>query len=262
MDFGICIISIIPIRSEPSHKSEMVSQLLFGELFQVQDKQKEWTYIKCVSDNYEGWISSGQAHYISEEEFKKLNNAPAMYCHELIQIVSYEDGRKNIPICAGSTLYGAGDELFEISGIQFQYLGEYEYQRNQTKSDIRQKVLITAYMYHNAPYLWGGRSPFGIDCSGFTQIIYKIHGIHLLRDASQQASQGETLNLISEAKPGDLVFFDNEEGEIIHTGILINNNLIIHASHKVRIDPLDHFGIYNEGLRQYTHKLRLIKSII
>jgi cell wall-associated NlpC family hydrolase len=117
-------------------------------------------------------------------------------------------------------------------------------------------------VYLNAPYLWGGKTPFGIDCSGFTQMVYKLNGYHLKRDASQQATEGEPLSFIEESEPGDLAFFDNEEGKIIHVGIIMDNNYIIHSSGKVRIDRLDHLGIYNAETNRHTHKLRVIKKMI
>ena len=120
----------------------------------------------------------------------------------------------------------------------------------------------TAFLYVNAPYLWGGRTPFGIDCSGFTQMVYKINGYKLLRDAAQQATQGEALSFIEESQPGDLAFFDNSDGQIVHVGIIMKDNYIIHAHGKVRIDRLDQTGIYNVETNKYTHKLRVIKKII
>lgn len=131
-------------------------------------------------------------------------------------------------------------------------------------SGIKEKsnLIITAFMYLNAPYLWGGKTPFGIDCSGFTQMVYKLNGYKLMRDASQQATQGEALSFIEESEPGDLAFFDNEEGNIIHVGIIMSDNYIIHASGKVRIDRLDHLGIYNPETNRHTHKLRVIKKIV
>ena len=117
-------------------------------------------------------------------------------------------------------------------------------------------------MYLNAPYLWGGKTPFGIDCSGFTQMVYKLNGFALPRDAYQQAEIGETLSFVEEAEPGDLAFFDDDEGNIIHVGMVLEQGTIIHASGKVRIDALDHQGIYNKELKNYSHKLRLIKKII
>jgi cell wall-associated NlpC family hydrolase len=114
----------------------------------------------------------------------------------------------------------------------------------------------------NAPYMWGGRSPFGIDCSGFTQAVYKLKRIKLLRDASQQSTLGEPLSFLTEAEPGDLAFFDNEEGLISHVGIITDQQHIIHASGKVRIDRIDHEGIYNDEEKRYTHLLRIIKRII
>jgi cell wall-associated NlpC family hydrolase len=123
-------------------------------------------------------------------------------------------------------------------------------------------LLNTAFMFLNAPYLWGGKTPFGVDCSGFTQMVYKLNGHKLMRDASQQSKQGEALSFIEESEPGDLAFFDNEEGNIIHVGIIMEDNYIIHASGKVRIDRLDHLGIYNAEANKHTHRLRVIKKII
>ena len=126
----------------------------------------------------------------------------------------------------------------------------------------KSRLIDTALSYLNAPYLWGGKTPFGIDCSGFTQMVYKINGYSLLRDASQQATQGEALSFIEESEPGDLAFFDNADGDIVHVGIIMKDNHIIHAHGKVRIDRLDHTGIYNAERNIHTHKLRVIKKII
>lgn len=126
----------------------------------------------------------------------------------------------------------------------------------------KSQIIQTAFTYLNTPYLWGGKTPFGIDCSGFTQMVYKLNGYKLLRDASQQATQGEALSFIEESEPGDLAFFDNSEGTITHVGLIMEDNYIIHAHGKVRIDRLDHSGIYNVDKRKHTHKLRVIKKII
>jgi len=120
----------------------------------------------------------------------------------------------------------------------------------------------TAYLFLNAPYLWGGRNLLGIDCSGFTQIVYKINGIPLDRDASQQALQGQTLSFIEESEAGDLAFFDDTEGNITHVGLLLEDHHIIHASGCVRIDRIDQSGIFNSETQSHTHKLRFIKKMI
>jgi gamma-D-glutamyl-L-lysine dipeptidyl-peptidase len=123
-------------------------------------------------------------------------------------------------------------------------------------------ILKLARRYLYAPYLWGGRSPFGIDCSGFTQVVFMMAGLKLKRDASQQVGQGEGVDFAEQAQAADLAFFDNDKGNIVHVGIVMNNNHIIHAAGQVRIDRLDHFGIFNETLGKYTHKLRLIKRFL
>ena len=252
--FGICNLAIIPLRVEPSDKSEIVSQVLFGEHFEIIEQLKQWSKIKLQFDDYEGWVDSKQYQKISESEFKQLSEDVIVLNADLIEYIT---GPSNllIPIPLGSSLSflnhsDINKENFEFEGTKISGI--------KTKNHI----INTAFMFLNAPYLWGGKTPFGIDCSGFTQMVYKLNGYKLLRDASQQAGQGEALSFIEESEPGDLAFFDNEEGKIIHVGIIMENNYIIHASGKVRIDRLDHLGIYNADVNKHTHKLRVIKKIM
>ncbi len=252
--FGICDLSIIPLRLEPSDKSEIVSQLLFGEHFEIIEQNKQWQKVKLYFDDYEGWIDSKQYQAISKENFNLLSDEAIILNHDLVEYVS---GKNNLllPITLGATLTFLNHS--EINTNQFIFEG-------LKTSGIQPKTELvkTAFLYLNSPYLWGGKTPFGIDCSGFTQMVYKLNGYKLLRDASQQASQGEVLSFIEESEPGDLAFFDNEEGNIIHVGIILENNYIIHASGKVRVDRLDHLGIYNAEQNRHTHRLRVIKKII
>ncbi len=252
--FGICNLAIIPLRFEPSDKSEIVSQVLFGEHFEVLEQLKQWSKIKLQYDDYEGWVDSKQYQIISESEYNQLSEDVIVLNADLIEYIT---GQNNLllPIPLGSSLSFLSHGDINTSNFNFE----------GTKiSGIKTKdcILNTAYMYLNAPYLWGGKTPFGIDCSGFTQMVYKLNGYKLMRDASQQATQGEALSFIEESEAGDLAFFDNEEGNIIHVGIIMDDNYIIHASGKVRIDRLDHLGIYNAEINKHTHKLRVIKKII
>ena len=141
----------------------------------------------------------------------------------------------------------------------FEHTGNFTYKK---PANVRKVMIDQALKYFNAPYLWGGRSPLGIDCSGLTQIIYKMAGYAIPRDAGQQVHCGKALSFIEETKPGDLAFFDNDEGRIIHVGIIWEKNKIIHASGKVRIDNVDQFGIYNLETKRYTHQMRVMKRII
>ncbi|MDH7446519.1 C40 family peptidase [Aquimarina sp. 2201CG14-23] len=249
MLYGICNLSIVPLRFEPSDPSEMVSQVLYGEHFKVLEKRKKWSRIRLAFDTYEGWIDNKQYLEITEEEYKGFEKKPLDVTADLIDFISCEDNQL-MPIALGSSL-GALDFF------------KHQYDGNRiTEKQPKEKLIETAFMFLNAPYLWGGKTNFGIDCSGFTQIVYKLNGYKLLRDASLQATQGDPLSFIEESEPGDLAFFDNDEGAITHVGIIMKDNYIIHAHGKVRVDRIDHTGIFNGEKNQYTHKLRVIKRII
>lgn len=252
--FGICNLAIIPLRFEPSDKSEIVSQVLFGEHFEVLEQLRQWSKIKLQYDDYEGWVDSKQYQIISESEYNQLSEDAIVLNADLVEYITAPNNLL-LPITLGSSLSFLSHGDINTSNFNFE----------GTKiSGIKSKncLLNTAFMFLNAPYLWGGKTPFGVDCSGFTQMVYKLNGYKLMRDASQQSKQGEPLSFIEESEPGDLAFFDNEEGNIIHVGIIMDDNYIIHASGKVRIDRLDHLGIYNAEVNKHTHKLRVIKKII
>ena len=252
--FGICELANIPLRFEPNDRSEIVSQVLFGEFFEITETQKNWIKIKLYDDKYEGWIDIKQSRHISEQDYRQLTQAPVILNNDLVDYISTKENLL-IPIPLGSSLSFLDFPKINTSNYLFEGM---KANGIQPKS----KLIETAFLYLNAPYLWGGKTPFGIDCSGFTQMVYKLNGYALLRDASQQATLGEALSFIEESEPGDLAFFDNEEGKIIHVGIIMNDNYIIHASGKVRIDRLDHLGIFNAETNRHTHKLRVIKRII
>ena len=252
--FGICNLANIPLRIEPSDRSELVSQVLFGEHFMVLEQNQKWSKIKLAFDDYEGWADNKQFKSITEEQYNQLSKDGIVLNADLIEYVTSPDNLL-MPIPLGSSLSFLNYEGINTENLYFEGV-------KVSGIKAKQHIIETAFMYLNAPYLWGGKTPFGIDCSGFTQMVYKLNGYNLLRDASQQATQGDALSFIEESEPGDLAFFDNEEGNIIHVGIIMENNYIIHASGKVRIDRLDHLGIYNAEINRHTHKLRVIKKII
>lgn len=260
MNYGISSLSIIPVRKEPSEKSEMVTQILFGEHFEIREQMVGWSNVLLEYDGYEGWIDSKMITPLKNRALKKLEKSANAVSGDIISIVQV-NAEQNILLVAGSTLPVWRPYLkeFTVNVDTYRSSGEVFY---NPQDDLRKIVIKQALKYFNAPYLWGGRSPFGIDCSGFTQIIYKMIGIYIPRDASGQVQMGIALSFVDEAKPGDLAFFDDEEGKIVHVGILWKRNKIIHASGKVRIDNVDQFGIFNIDSKHYTHKLRVIKKII
>ena len=249
MNYGICNLSIVPLRAEASDTSEMVSQVLYGEHFKILEIQKKWSNIRLSFDNYEGWVDNNQYIEISENKYGQIDSLEKQYSAELVDYITISDNTL-LSICLGSHIHSASilNHHFEGSTI--------------SKVRSKEKIIDTALLFLNSPYQWGGKTPFGIDCSGFSQMVYKLNGYKLLRDSSQQATQGESLSFIDESEPGDLAFFDNEEGVITHVGIIMENHHIIHAHGKVRIDRLDQTGIFNYHAKKHTHKLRVIKRII
>lgn len=249
MQYGICHLAIVPLRLEPSDTSEMVSQLLYGDHFKVLEQRKNWSKIRIAFDDYEGWIDNKQYFELEKEAYLDLNKSVPTLVADLVEF-SIDKEQRLIPVPLGARIDG-------IDHFEHRFDGNHV---NAKKG--KSNFVTTALLYLNAPYLWGGKTPFGIDCSGFTQMVYKLNGHKLFRDASQQVEQGESLAFIEESEPGDLAFFDNAEGTIVHVGIIMKDNYIIHAHGKVRIDRLDHGGIFNVDTRKYTHQLRVIKKIL
>lgn len=255
-EFGVCNLALVPLRTEPSDRSEMCSQLVFAEVFRILETGEKWTKILTDYDDYEGWIDNKQFIKINDSAFSDLAKVDEVLGLKVFHQVLRTDTSEKLNLIAGTLIPPRTDGFF--------YLGENSY---KLLSDAHRPELLefgalveeTARFYLNSPYLWGGRSVFGIDCSGFTQMVFRQLGIRIKRDAWQQAEQGKLLGFIQEARAGDLAFFDNEEGRITHVGIMLDNNRIIHASGRVRVDPIDTQGIFNPELNNYTHKLRIVK---
>ena len=260
MNYGISGLSIIPVRKEPSERSEMTTQILFGEHFTVHEQIMGWTRIKITYDGQEGWVDQKMISFLSEKAYRKIEHAPTAVCTDIFNIIRIPE-EQTIMIVAGSTLpcWRAYKKEFSIDKEVFPMTGKFMYHQ---PVDIRSFIIRQALLYFNVPYLWGGRSPFGIDCSGLSQVIYKQAGIFLPRDACEQVHLGTAFSFVEEAKPGDLAFFDDEEGNIIHVGMIWEKGKIIHASGKVRIDNVDQFGIFNLDTKRYTHKMRVMKRIL
>jgi cell wall-associated NlpC family hydrolase len=256
--YGICNLSLVPCRKEASDKSELVTQLLFGEQFTILESSEKWSHIRTDADGYVCWIDNKQFLPVSANIFNIQSSSQHFYTTELVQVLQTSAGVA-LPILLGSTLPGFDKEECMTGQNKWSYDGQFAGSEMYTD---RSALIETSLLYLHAPYLWGGRTPFGIDCSGFTQMVYLLNGKRLKRDAWQQAQEGTLLSFIEEAETGDLAFFDNAEGHIIHVGIIMNESRIIHASGKVRIDKFDHHGIFNAETGKYSHNLRMIRKVI
>ena len=248
MQYGICHLSIVPIRSNAEETAEMISQLLYGEHFKVLEQRKNWSKIRAAFDQCEGWVQNLQIILIDENEYTILNSDDSP--EHTVDLVSFVEMEKSnlLPIVLGSVFHKTSNHVHEGNLI--------------SSKQVKPNLIDTALLYLNSAYLWGGKTPFGIDAPGLTQMVYRINGYKLLRNAAEQATQGIALSFLEECEAGDLAFFDNNEGIIDHVGIIMDNNYIIHVHGKVRIDRIDHSGIFNNDTKTYTHQLRVIKKII
>lgn len=253
--FGICHLSVVPVRAEPSDKSEIQTQLLFGDHFEVKESAEKWVLINTAYEGYQGWIDPKQFMSISSEVFLKLQDVKYISGLLVSQPLTLANSEV-INLAPGSTLPLFDGEYLHLGDQKIQFRGTVV---KPDSSLFSQDIEKASRFYLHTPYLWGGKTPFGIDCSGLTQMVFKQFGIKIKRDTWQQAEQGNVVNSLSETKKGDLAFFDNAEGKIIHVGILLSQNEIIHASGRVKIDRIDNKGIYSEELGKYTHQLRIIK---
>jgi hypothetical protein len=250
MEYGICNLAIIPLRSEPNELSEMVSQVLFGETFEIVEWLEKWVRITTTYDNYTGWINRIQFTMLGHIAYQQLKREVSPLTYGAVTQAWKKSDNTILYLLVGSSLAFFEGNSCKIVNEKFEIIGP--------KGDI-ENFATTAKSFLNAPYLWGGRTHFGIDCSGFVQVVYRLHGIHLKRDASLQVEQGTAVADSTKVKLGDLAFFHNTENRVIHVGIILNGGQIIHASGKVKIDSFDDKGIYSEELKRYTHKLHSIK---
>jgi gamma-D-glutamyl-L-lysine dipeptidyl-peptidase len=242
---AICILSTIPMRAEPADRSEMVSQLLFGEQCYIHDQNDKWYWISSAHDDYKGWIDKKQVVEMDTDLPLQLLPSPLLLTNEL---------GEHIRLSPGSWI-PTWDHAFKI--------GQHTFTPQTQPLPISEQIQF-GMQFLGTPYLWGGRSLYGIDCSGFTQLVARFNALALPRDANQQAEMGETIAFVAESQTGDYAFFDNSEGRIIHVGMVIRQDdtiQILHASGHVRMDELDHQGIYRRDKKNYSHALRIIKRI-
>ncbi len=252
MEFVVCMVPVAPLRKESAHRSEMVSQLLFGELAEVIGETSLFLHLRCVYDGYEGWCQKTQVLAINADQFDATDKRlVAGWC----ETATLNGTPLHLSLGTPLSIFKQGE--VRIGNFLLDYSGTAHTPGSAAFDEVNLKKISSLFL--NTGYLWGGRSVFGIDCSGFVQQVFRFFNKPLPRDAWQQAEKGEVVGFLQEVQCGDLAFFDNEEGKITHVGLMWDAHTIIHSSGKVRIDQIDNMGIISSDTGERTHKLRIIK---
>lgn len=257
---------VIPVRHDPSEASEQETQLQFGEVCEVVERRSGWTKIRSTRDGQVGWVSSRMVTPVGEEILSVTPQSMGVVATPMAVVTGKETGEK-LMLTIGTRLPNYVDGTFEVLGVHYQIDPSCVYVLDEGQQTVTgEDVVRVAKSLMNVPYLWGGKNMMGFDCSGFTQVVYSVFGVNLLRNAREQITQGEVVNSLAESRPGDLVFFDHSDRDpkatrISHVGMLISPTELIHCAGYVHVDKID-----EEGIRlangKLTHHLVRIKRYL
>ena len=261
MQYAIVLLPIVPLRSAASDCAEMTSQLLFGDFVTIQAQSAtNWTQVCNLFDQYTGWVDTKMLTPLDEVEFNRLQSLPLYFVKQPSADAKEHCSTYPLRLSIGVSLPGYDPlrQRMQVLDRSFQI----PLRAVSCAQDVVIKSLLrTASYYIHTPYLWGGKSIYGIDCSGFVQSVYRLYQINLPRDASQQVHCGQPIDFAAR-RPGDLAFFSNQAGKVVHVGIVYTPSQIIHASGSVHIDPLSEEGIYSHTQGRITHEKLVLRRVI
>ena len=270
---AISLHSIVPVRVEPKESAEQSTQILFGQTCAILERIPRWNRIKIDADGQEGWVNSKMIAPMTKEEYALYSTdyKQAAYVLYPVAYAVSVNNAQTIPLTAGTRLPKYQDGQFQILGVSFRIDPSMVIQQPLTINE--QNLIQTIRFFLNVPYLWGGKNALGMDCSGFTQTILSLFGKHILRNASEQATQGRKIATLQKAKAGDLAFFayyneEHQQDKITHVGILLDAERVVHCSGRVKVEKIDNTGIFSVEQAsndhpngQYTHRLLQIRRL-
>ena len=261
MIFGITTAGIVPLRREKSERSVLASQALFGEMMEVTREEGRWCRVRMLHDGMEGWTRREDLVGVDEGFVRRAMEGRPFVTRDMFSIVMREGDWAGQLVPAGSVLplYEGETGYFRVGDDAYRLVGSLP---EAGTGNAREAIARYALMYYNVPYVAGGRSPWGIDNAGLVQMVYRLAGVGVPRQLARWAAEGQTLSFLEEALPGDVVLFGDESGVVTHAGVLWEAGRVIHASGRVRVDKIDHHGIFNEATKRYTHALKLIKRFL
>lgn len=245
------------LRAKKRENAEMISQLLLGEPVRVLDHEGEWARVQCADDGFEGFIRAHQLLPVDELTFLQQKNNPA-FCLDLFAPILGDNN--GLPVTIGARLPAFDGIHLRLNDRRYTFSGQAVMSRDLTADGNLMLKLARKLLF--APHLTGGRTPTGIDAPGLVQLVARIVDLQLPRTAEAQVGCGRPVDFIVQCQTADLAFFDDKRGNINHVGLLLPDSRIIHVYDRVRIDAIDHYGIFNYELGRYTHRLRIVKRLL
>ncbi|THH41349.1 C40 family peptidase [Neolewinella litorea] len=245
------------LHKRPSAGAPWVSQLLLGEVVQVLEPGERYSRVVTPEEELEGYVLTDQLVTVDEATYRRQLDCPAFALELFCPVFSDNFG---MPVTFGARLPAYDGIQLLHAGQRFRYSGQALLSENLTADADMMLRLARKWLF--TPELRGGRTPTGIGSSELVQLVARLVGLRLPRAAADMSSMGRPVDFVVQCQPADLAFFDDGRGRIEHVGLILPDSQVLHVSGRVRVDPLDHFGIFDREGRRYSHRLRIVRRFL